>query len=186
MTQENCNKVVHTERHSGPEQARHILEWLSREQLEDADVFAKVGDHGSKFTYCHLAIGWCPNKSAVDAQVRREGWTYLGTVGEAAAGAGEVLASLFNGHAGQPYKWRTHQKTIIFEDSHEIDYVASAPVELWENVEKYRREIVQLLGNDWDLLANIGCCYVHFAHIQILPYQARQAGELNAAGPTPI
>ena len=104
----------------------------------------------------------------------------MGTVGQA-AGAGEVLASLFNGHAGQPYKWRTRQKTILFEDSHEIDYVASAPVELWETVEKYRREIVQLLGDDWDLLANIGRCYVDFAHVQILPYQAKQAGELSAA-----
>ena len=170
-------KLVHAERLTGPEQARLILEWLRREQDQDAEVFAKVGDHGSKFTYCHWAVVKRTNKNAVDAQVSRKGWRYLGTVGQAAACADEMLASLFNGHVGQPYKWRQHEMRVRFEDGDEIDYVVSAPVGLWETVDKCRREIVQLLGDDWDLLVS----RVEHEHLQILPYQARQAGELNAA-----
>ena len=175
-------KLVHAERLTGPEHASVILEWLRRKGDQDAELFAKVGDHGSKFTYFHLAVVKRTNKNAVDAQVRREGWRYFGTVGQAAACADEVLASLFNGHVGQPYKWsNSHQRSVRFEDGDQIDYVASAPVELWETVDQCCNEIAQLLGDDWGLLENIGRCYVDHAHVQILPYQARQAGELNAA-----
>ena len=100
MAQENFRKLLRAERLTGPEHASAILEWLRRED-PDAELFAKVGDHGSKFTYCHLAVVKRMNKNAVDAQVRREGWTYFGTVGQASARADDVLASLFDGHVGE-------------------------------------------------------------------------------------
>jgi hypothetical protein len=177
MTLENSEKLVDAERHGGPEEARLILEWRRREHDQDAEVFAKVGDHGAKFRYCHWAVVKRTNKNAVDAQVSRKGWRYLGTVGQAAACADEMLASLFNGQVGQPYKWREQDVRIQFADGDEINYVVSAPVELFETVDIYGREIVQLLRHDWDLVVS----HVEYDHLQILPYQARQAGALNAA-----
>ena len=75
----------------------------------------------------------------------------------------------------------------MYEDGDEIDYLASTPVELWETVYKCRQEISQLMGDDWELLeSKLGGCYVDHAHVQILPYQARQGGALSAAKPTAI
>jgi hypothetical protein len=175
MKEETFYKLVEAERLSGPQQARLILGWLRREQDQDAEVFAKVGDHGSKFTYCHWVVVKLRNKNAVDAQV--QGWRYFGTVGQAAACADEVLASLFNGHVGKGYKWRGLEVRVRFEDGCGIEYPVSVPVELEETVEKCRREIAQLLVDNWDLPVSS----FEQQHLQILPYRARQAGELNAA-----
>ena len=178
MTDNYYKLLVYAERRSVPEEARLILEWLRCEHDQDAEVFAKVGNHGSKFTYCHWVV--VKRKNTVAAQV--QGWSYFGTVGQAAACADDVLASLFDGHVGEAYNWHLHQRFVVFEDGDEIDYVASAPVELWETVYKCRQEISQFMGDDWVLLeSKLGGCYVDHAHVQILPYQARQGGALSAA-----
>ena len=171
MTVNYYKLLVYAERRSVPEEARLILEWLRPEHDQDAEVFAKVGNHGSKFTYCHWVV--VKRKNTVAAQV--QGWSYFGTVGQAAACADEMLASLFNGQVGQPYNWRQQDVRFMFEDGDEIDYVVSAPVDLWETVD--HPEIVQLLGDSWDLPVSS----MEHQHLQILPYQARQAGALNAA-----
>ena len=173
MTENYYKLLVYAERRSVPEEARLILEWLRPEHDQDAEVFAKVGNHGSKFTYCHWVV--VKRKNTVAAHV--QGWSYFGTVGQAAACADEMLASLFNGQVGQPFKWRQQDVRIQFEDGDEINYVVSAPVELFETVDKCGREIVQLLGDNWDLVVS----HVEHEHLQILPYQARQADEVNAA-----
>jgi hypothetical protein len=202
MTRENYKTSVDAERITVPQHFRFILELLRRErnqvaelfakvdargsrwiryaQIPDAELFARVGDHGSKFTYCHLAVVNRTNKKAVD-EMRREGWRYLGTVDQAAACADEVIVSLFNGYVGQPCKWLKELTSITYEDGDERDYVASEPIELCGTVDKFRREIVRILAEDWLLLENMFDCSVDHAHVLILPYRARQAGELNAA-----
>lgn len=202
MARENYKNSVDAERITVPQHFRFILELLRRErdqvaelfakvgdhgsrwlryaQIPDAELFARVGDHGSKFTYCHLAVVNRTNKNAVD-DMRREGWRYLGTVDQAAACADEVIVSLFDGYVGQPCKWLKELMSITYEDGYERDYGASEPIELCGTVDKFRREIVRILAEDWALLENMFDCSVDHAHVLILPYRARQAGELNAA-----